>query len=335
VRNIYDHRSRRIRKDVAVWDGQADGFAPQSSAHYLWDGWNIFRETVTVGSGSTQSAVTNYYTWGSDLSGSLQGAGGVGGLLSVTTVSTANPQPVIHFPMYDANGNITEYVATNGMVVARYEYDAFGATVAATGPLAETFTHRFSTKPFDVETGLVMYQLRPYEPNLGRWLSRDPIGIKGGLNEYGFVNNDGVNHWDKLGLYKVKKCSFQILVGHNTKSEKQKWGIMPKNIKSGNCSAVSVHSCWSENIDINGEKNPDGISDSIGIPDAIAAAQSAFDNADRQVRNICSASDENGKPCCCKKVKVKIICRFGFDFLRRLSMPAGFCGKTKTIKCER
>ncbi|MDA3797562.1 MAG: hypothetical protein PF692_00570 [Kiritimatiellae bacterium] len=32
------------------------------------------------------------------------------------------------------------------------------------------------------------------------WLSRDPIGIKGGLNEYEFVNNDAVNKWDKLGL---------------------------------------------------------------------------------------------------------------------------------------
>jgi len=98
-----------------------------------------------------------------------QGAGGVGGLLAVTTVSAADPQPVIHFPMFDANGNVTEYVATNGTVAARYAYDAFGATVAATGPLADAFTHRFSTKPFDAETGLVMYQFRPYEPEFGEW----------------------------------------------------------------------------------------------------------------------------------------------------------------------
>lgn len=38
-------------------------------------------------------------------------------------------------------------------------------------------------------------------PELGRWLSRDPIGEEGGLNLYGFVGNDGVNKWDMLGMW--------------------------------------------------------------------------------------------------------------------------------------
>lgn len=41
---------------------------------------------------------------------------------------------------------------------------------------------------------------RWYSPSTGKWLSRDPIGEKGGLNLYGFVNNDGVNKIDYLGL---------------------------------------------------------------------------------------------------------------------------------------
>jgi len=130
-----------------------------------------------------------------------QGAGGVGGLLAVTTVSTANQQPVIHFPMFDANGNVTEYISTNGTVAARYAYDAFGATVAQSGDMADAFTHRFSTKPFDAETGLVMYQLRPYEPGLGRWLGRDPIEEEGGVSLYGFVGNDPTDRLDLLGLF--------------------------------------------------------------------------------------------------------------------------------------
>jgi RHS repeat-associated protein len=134
-----------------------------------------------------------------DLSGSLQGAGGVGGLLAVTTVSPADPQPVIHFPMFDANGNVTEYVSTNGIVAARYAYDAFGSTTAQSGDMADAFTHRFSTKPFDAETGLVMYQLRPYEPGLGRWLTRDPIEEQGGAGLYGFVGNNSAGRWDYLG----------------------------------------------------------------------------------------------------------------------------------------
>jgi RHS repeat-associated protein len=45
------------------------------------------------------------------------------------------------------------------------------------------------------------YGYRYYMPETGRWLSRDPIGENGGLNLYGYVENDGVNRWDYLGLY--------------------------------------------------------------------------------------------------------------------------------------
>src|SRR5690606_32954149 len=52
----------------------------------------------------------------------------------------------------------------------------------------------------DGETGYYNYGYRYYIPWLGRWLNRDPIGERGGLNLYGFVNNDGVNDADYLGL---------------------------------------------------------------------------------------------------------------------------------------
>ena len=47
---------------------------------FLYDGWNVIREVKCQNSGVS----TNYYTWGLDLSGTMQGAGGVGGLLAVT-----------------------------------------------------------------------------------------------------------------------------------------------------------------------------------------------------------------------------------------------------------
>ena len=43
------------------------------------------------------------------------------------------------------------------------------------------------------------YAYRYYDPLSGRWPSRDPIGENGGINLYGFVENDGVNKWDNLG----------------------------------------------------------------------------------------------------------------------------------------
>jgi len=44
------------------------------------------------------------------------------------------------------------------------------------------------------------YGYRYYDPQTGRWPSRDPIEEEGGVNLYGFVGNNGVNKWDVLGL---------------------------------------------------------------------------------------------------------------------------------------
>jgi uncharacterized protein RhaS with RHS repeats len=53
----------------------------------------------------------------------------------------------------------------------------------------------------DATTGLYYYGYRFYDPETGRWPSRDPIGERGGVNLYGFVGNDPVRRWDYLGLY--------------------------------------------------------------------------------------------------------------------------------------
>jgi len=66
---------------------------------------------------------------------------------------------------------------------------------------------RFSTKPYDEVTGLSYYGYRFYNPALGRWMTRDPIGEKGGLNLYGFVGNNPVNRIDPFGLkFNYNRC---------------------------------------------------------------------------------------------------------------------------------
>ena len=53
---------------------------------------------------------------------------------------------------------------------------------------------------FTAQAHAVMYLARPYDPNMGRWLSRDPIGEEGGVNLYGFVGNRPIDEVDALGL---------------------------------------------------------------------------------------------------------------------------------------
>ncbi len=69
----------------------------------------------------------------------------------------------------------------------------------------------FSTQYTDNETDLVYYGYRYYSPALGRWMSRAPIEERGGLNLYGFVNNDPVNKWDTLGLFWEKEKKKEII----------------------------------------------------------------------------------------------------------------------------
>jgi RHS repeat-associated protein len=187
----YDSQGRRISKKVYAWDSGL--WSLSSDTLYLWDGWNLAYELAEFADGFNAE---KGYVWGSDLSGSFQGAGGVGGLLMVTLV-----QGSTFHPAYDGNGNIMGYYAADtGESVAEFEYSPFGELIRATGSKVGEFDFRFSTKPIDPETGLVAYQLRYYNPETGRWLSRDLIGEEGGLNLYGMVGNDAISRWDYLGL---------------------------------------------------------------------------------------------------------------------------------------
>jgi RHS repeat-associated protein len=84
--------------------------------------------------------------------------------------------------------------------------------------------------------GVVMYYgYRFYDPETGRWPSRDPIEERGGLNLYGFVGNDGVNWWDKLGLAPNK--------GQTTDPEKIIESVKEEieNLKkNGNCKDINI-----------------------------------------------------------------------------------------------
>ena len=173
---------------------------------FVYEGWNVIAEkTVRLalsGEGNNFKLETRY-VWGEDLSGSLQGAGGIGGLLSSVQAGslTKNEAPrTTNFFQYDSNGNVFLLTDSQGRESARYAYDAFGKTLTAAGPAAQMNRYRFSTKPVEEGSGLVYYGYRYYDPVTGRWPSRDPIEERGGVNLYGMVGNKGVDGVDRLGL---------------------------------------------------------------------------------------------------------------------------------------
>ncbi len=113
VSNRYDHLGRRVQK-----------ITPEATYTYFYDGWQLIKETrhpaaLQSGSDAAGSRVSLEedvieYHWGKDLSGTIGGAGGVGGLLYVKI------NGVIYVPWYDAYGNILGYWDAEGHVVARF-----------------------------------------------------------------------------------------------------------------------------------------------------------------------------------------------------------------------
>ncbi len=129
--NRYDHLGRRVQK-----------ITPEATHTYFYDGWLLVKEVVE-GSGDTRRCGVSprhcggagsstslgedaagsrvsmeedviEYHWGKDLSGTIGGAGGVGGLLYVKI------NGVIYVPWYDAYGNILGYWDAEGHAVARF-----------------------------------------------------------------------------------------------------------------------------------------------------------------------------------------------------------------------
>jgi RHS repeat-associated protein len=197
----YDHQSRRIWKRVTNLDTSA-----VTEQRFLYDGWNLLAALDTQ-----QAAILSSFVWGLDLSGTMQGAGGVGGLLKVTCngAQTANS-----FVAYDGNGNVSGLVdASDGSVAARYDYGPFGEVIRATGPMARGSPFRFSTKYQDDETDLLYYGYRYYATTTGRWLSRDPKEESGGLPLYCNSGNDVINGYDFLGLkFGRRKCAPGVIL---------------------------------------------------------------------------------------------------------------------------
>ncbi len=130
---------------------------------------------------------------------------GVDNLLALTDHTTATP--TVLFALTDHLGTVHALADASGAIVESYRYDAWGNVLGvwddAGLPTPDSRVGNrflFQGREHSFATGLTHFRARWYDPETGRWLRNDPIGISGGLNQYVFCDNDPVNYVDPDGL---------------------------------------------------------------------------------------------------------------------------------------
>lgn len=146
---------------------------------YIWDSGKLLQER------DAGNAPVRDYLWG------INQPGGVGALLSLKQGGA------VYQAFSNPRGDITAILNSSGAVVASYAYDPFGGTLSSTGTLNQPI--RYSTKLYDEGTGLYYFGHRFYSPQLGRWLSRDPLAEMASINLYRFAANNPLTHFDPFG----------------------------------------------------------------------------------------------------------------------------------------
>lgn len=113
----------------------------------------------------------------------------------------------VYFPLHDHNGNIITLIDSETLeAVESYRYSAFGEEriynqIGEEVDSKESLNPwRFSSKRVDSETGYLYFGRRFYDPEVGRWINKDPKGFEAGPNLYAYVFNTPLNRIDLYGL---------------------------------------------------------------------------------------------------------------------------------------
>lgn len=135
------------------------------------------------------------YTWGADglVSEHLMASGYYG----------SNPEKSLWYG-FGPQGETRQLTDSTGVVADTYSYTAYGRQVSSSGSDANAFRYGgqwgYYTGPSGAST-LILCGLRWYDPAMGRFISRDPIGYDGGENLYTYGRNNPIINIDPSGLY--------------------------------------------------------------------------------------------------------------------------------------
>ena len=148
-----------------------------ASTNFIYDGNDIVKDSNSDGS-------TVEYLNGPGIDNKIRQKGAT----SKTT----------YYFIQDHLGSTTALTGTTGKLVERITYDGFGNSAGS----AKT-RYGFTGRERDSLTGLMYYRARFYDPQLGRFISEDPIGLAGGINQFAYVGNNPQNRIDPSGLYET------------------------------------------------------------------------------------------------------------------------------------
>ncbi|CAB1081078.1 odd Oz/ten-m homolog 4 [Olavius algarvensis Delta 1 endosymbiont] len=112
-----------------------------------------------------------------------------------------NAEGVTFYLAYDQVGSLRLISDSAGNVMKSLEYDSFGNVLNDSNP-AFAVPFGFAGGLHDRDTGLVRFGHRDYDPDVGRWTAKDPMGFAGGDRDlYGYVLNNPINSIDPLGSH--------------------------------------------------------------------------------------------------------------------------------------
>jgi RHS repeat-associated protein len=283
----YDFQGRRIEKKVSHWN--SGSWLQDSDSFFVYDSWNLIAIL------NSPSSILASFNWGQDLSGTMDKAGGIGGLLLISLYGSAATNC---FLAYDGAGNVGVLMNTaDNSTCARYEYSPFGETLRLTGPLANANGFRFSTKFADDETGLLYYSHRYCKPAFGRWATRDPSGEQGGLNLYSLTANGPTDKVDRDGLDTYLCNRQKSYFGRHSRSRSNPFTHTFIFITDENGMVVGTFG-WGEDSILHGSWQPDSDIDMDAAREALSKGQAervgdaAFDS---YVRAVFRSKFQNAK----------------------------------------
>ncbi|MBZ0165421.1 MAG: hypothetical protein K8I00_01350 [Candidatus Omnitrophica bacterium] len=108
----------------------------------------------------------------------------------------------------DGLGNVRQITNSSGTIVESYDYDPYGQTTIYDSSLTDITSsgsgvgnpYMFTGRRYDEESGIYYYRRRSYDPEIGRFLQRDPLGYHDSMNLFEYVVSNPINYVDPFGL---------------------------------------------------------------------------------------------------------------------------------------